>query len=182
MTAHPRRRARHIGGLAALVAVAVVSVAGCGGATQDAGDPTTTTTATDGAGLVTGDSSTTTTSGEPVDRGPFCTSIQAIQNLGSRSAGTATPEEVLAQNEQLLDLIDEATATVPDGAPADVERLFDDYRAIAQAISQANGDIDAAYAALQRDEPELTARLVNPTAHLPAFEFFADRCGIPLPQ
>ena len=55
---------------------------------------------------------------------------------------------------------------MPDGAPADVESLFDDYRAIAVAIGGAGGDIDAAYAALQEDQPELVARLFNATAHL----------------
>jgi hypothetical protein len=64
------------------------------------------------------------------------------------------------------------------GAPADVESLFDDYQMVADAIRLAGGDIDAAYAALQEREPQVAARLFNATAHLPAFEYFANHCGI----
>lgn len=113
-----------------------------------------------------------------VDGGPFCTSIRAIQDLGAGGADTGAPEQVLAQNEAMLDLLDEATATVPEGAPADVESLFDDYLSVAEAIRLAGGDIDAAYAGLQEREPQVAARLFNATAHLPAFEYFANHCGI----
>jgi hypothetical protein len=116
--------------------------------------------------------------GALLDTGPFCTSIKGIQDLGAGGAETGAPDQVIAQNEAMLDLLDEATATVPEGAPADVESLFDDYQQIARAIGAAAGDIDAAYAAIERDQPEVAARLFNPTAHLPAFDYFANHCGI----
>ena len=123
---------------------------------------------------------TSTDAGPPasVDGGPFCTSIQAIQDLGAGGADTAAPEQVLAQNEAMLDLLDQATATVPAGAPAAVESLFDDYLSVADAIRSAGGDIEAAYAGLQEREPQVAARLFNATAHLPAFDYFARHCGI----
>jgi hypothetical protein len=167
----------------ALLAVVAVALAACGGTGGDGGEaaPTTVTTS------VTSSSTPSPTGGLPGDggsapgpgaAGPFCSSIAGIQGLGADEAAGATPEQVLAQNEAMLDLLDEASANVPEGAPADVESLFDDYRTIAVAIGSAGGNVEAAYAAIEQDEPDLAARLFNPTAHLPAFEFFANHCGI----
>lgn len=178
MTVPSRRR------LSCAVALVVTLLAGaglgaCGGGADDAtaettlsSDPSAPTTAP-GGGLP-GDGDPV----GPVQPGPFCTSIQALQGLGDGGATTGAPEQVLAQNEAMLDLLDEAAASVPAGAPADVESLFDDYRAIAVAIGGAGGDIDAAYAALQEQQPEVAARLYNESAHLVAFEYFANNCGI----
>lgn len=178
MSARTRRRTASVLVLAVLV---TVSLGACGGG----GDDETEGTLADGGDAVTVDSSTTTTTTGPagtIAPGPFCASIAGLQGLGAGGATTGGPEEVLAQNEAMLDLLDEASATVPEGAPADVESLFDDYRAIAVAIGGAGGDIDAAYANIQETQPELAARLFNETAHLPAFEFFVNHCGIRFQQ
>ena len=181
MSALPRPPAAARLALAAIALAAAVALGACGG------DDTPAASA-EGDDLATGD--TTTTSGaaglpgegdgspSSVDQGPFCSSVLGIQNLGAGGAETGAPEEVLAQNEAMLDLLDEATANVPAGAPADVESLFDDYKRIAEVIGEAAGDIEAAYAAIEQHEPELAARLFNATAHLPAFEYFANHCGI----
>ena len=175
-----RHRAASAVGLVLVAVLAGASLGACGGGGDDATAETT----------FDGNASTTSTTGDvglpgdgegsvgTIDQGPFCTSIQAFQGLGAGGATTGAPEQVLAQNEEMLDLLDEATATVPDGAPADVESLFDDYRAIAVAIGGAGGDVEAAYAAIQEHQPALAARLFNATAHLPAFEYFANHCGI----
>jgi hypothetical protein len=125
----------------------------------------------------------TTTSGPStaLDQSTFCTSIRGIQGLGG-DAGGAVPEQVLAQNEEMLGLLDEAQASVPEGAPSDVASLIDDYRKIGEAIGAAGGDVNAAYAAIQGSDPNLAARLVDASAHLAAFQFFADRCGVTLQQ
>ncbi len=155
-------------------AAAVALIAGVGGtACGGQGDSPSAATQPGGQDVVTGD-----TLPETSPDAPFCTSIGAIQGLGAGQPAAATREKVLAQNEQLLDLLDEASAVVPDGAPADVEALFDDYRTIAQAIGAAGGNVDAAYQTLQETDPAVAARLFKATAHLPAFEFFARRCNI----
>jgi hypothetical protein len=165
-----RRAATAVGVLVLLGAAECGSSAG-----EDAAPGPSTTTTTALAGGPTGERpSTETTEGD----GSFCASIQGIQALSGTDAQGATPEQVLVQNEQLLDLLDAAAASVPDGAPADVEALVDDYRSIAEAIGAAGGDVDAAYAAIQAERPELAARLFNETAHLPAFDYFASQCGI----
>lgn len=180
MIAPARRRA-------AVVVLALLGLLAGSACSGDGGGATAEPAADAGDDVITGDSSTTsqppaslpgTGDEAPGGRGPFCDSIAAIQDLGGGEAGTATPEQVLAQNEQMLDLLDEAAASVPEGAPADVESLFDDYRRIAEAIGEAGGDTDAAYTAIEAADPALAARLFNPTAHLPAFEFFARDCGI----
>ena len=175
-----RHRARSASVLVVATLLAGVSLGACGGGGGDDAAAETTIDPTE--------ASTTTSvevgfpgEGGPVgtiNPSPFCTTIQSLQGLGAGGATTGAPEQVLAQNEAMLDLLDEAAASVPEGAPADVESLFDDYRAIAVAIGGAGGNIDAAYAAIQEDQPELAARLFNATAHLPAFEFFARHCGI----
>jgi hypothetical protein len=182
VTSLTRRRAASGTRLLLVAMLAVAGLGACGGGGGDDAtaettlgpDETTTTTTTAPAGGLPGDEGPVGTIAE----GPFCASIASLQGLGAGGATTAAPEQVLAQNEAMLDLLDEAAATVPDGAPADVESLFDDYRAIAVAIGGAGGDVDAAYAAIQRDDPELAGRLFNETSHLPAFEYFANHCGI----
>ena len=184
MTALLRRRASS---LLVLAMVAAVGVGACGGG----GDAETEETVVDDGDVLAGDTTTTTAGGlaggdegpaGTIAPGPFCASIASFQGLGAGGATTGEPDQVLAQNEAMLDLLDEASATVPDGAPADVESLFDDYRAIAVAIGGAGGDVDAAYANIQETQPELAARLFNETAHLPAFEFFVNHCGIRFQQ
>ncbi len=175
----PHTSVRHRTLVLATAALVLAACGGGGGGGDDAapttGAPaTSTTTAAGGTGLPG--------AGEdppgPATEGPFCDSIQGIQGLGAGEAAGAAPEQVLAQNEAMLDLLDEASANVPAGAPAAVEALFDDYRTIAVAIGTAGGDVEAAYTALQRDEPELAGRIFNDDAHLAAFAFFADHCGI----
>jgi hypothetical protein len=101
-----------------------------------------------------------------------------MEELGSESpAGEATPEQVLAESEETISLIDEAAANAPDDAPADVQALFDDYRVLLEAIETAKGDADAAFTALSEDEPELMARIAGAEAHREAFTFFSERCG-----
>jgi len=169
--------------LAALAVVGVAALGACGGggddpaaAEADGGDDTGATTSTSAETGLPGSGDTSPPAA--ADGGPFCASIKGIQDLGAGGADTGDPAQVLAQNEAMLDLLDQATATVPDGAPADVERLFDDYSSVAEAIRVAGGDIDAAYAGLHEREPEVAARLFNATAHLPAFDYFANHCGI----
>jgi hypothetical protein len=165
-----------------VLAAAALVLAACGGGGDDGADaaPTTaapatsTTTTSEGTGLPGAGEGPPGT----IAAGPFCDSIAGIQSLGAGDAAGGTPEQVLAQNEAMLDLLDEASANVPAGAPADVESLFDDYRTISVAIGSAGGDVESAYAAIQRDDPELATRLFTETAHLPAFEFFANHCGI----
>ncbi len=160
-----------------LLATVALGLAACGSGgdgaapTTEASSPSSTTATSRG---LPGDGEAPLDS---VPEGPFCESIAAIQGLGAGEAAGGTPEQVLAQNEAMLDLLDEASASVPAGAPADVESLFDDYRTIAVAIGGAGGDVEAAYAAIQRDEPQLATRLFAESAHLPAFEFFANHCG-----
>jgi len=165
-------------GLILVVLLAAASLGACGGGGDDATAettvaPTASSTTTSDDGGLPGDEGPVGT----VNPSPFCTTIQSLQGLGAGGATNGAPEQVLAQNEAMLDLLDEAAASVPEGAPADVESLFDDYRAIAVAIGGAGGDIDAAYAAIQANQPDLAGRLFNETAHLPAFEYFANHCG-----
>jgi hypothetical protein len=117
---------------------------------------------------------TTTT----LDTSPFCVTIRSLEALGSEpSAAGAGPSEVLTQNASVASLLDDAAASAPDDAPADVQALFDDYRLVTDAIVATSGDTSAAYEALNRDHPGLLDRLGQPDAHREAFAFFADRCG-----
>jgi hypothetical protein len=93
----------------------------------------------------------------------------------------ATAEEVLAENERLIDLLGEAQVNTPEDAPPDFDSLLDDYRLATQAITDAEGDVDAAFAALERDAPEVVGRLGSSTSHAEAYEFLVDRCGISAP-
>jgi len=132
------------------------------------------------------DATGTTTAGEapassaPVDTSPFCENVRALVELDA-GADEPTPEAVVAQAGEMVTVLDEITINVPPDAPPEVEGLLDDFRAIAEAVGAAGGDLDAAYASIEAGQPELWARLSDPAAHDTAFRFFADRCGTPLP-
>jgi len=93
----------------------------------------------------------------------------------------ATPEAVLEANDRLVAFLDEAQASTPADAPADFDALLDDYRAATEAIAEAEGDVDAAFAALERTAPEVVQRLGSSTSHQAAYDFLVDRCGITQP-
>lgn len=159
------RRWRSLGaaGLAVLLPLAVAACGGDGDGDRDAP-----------AQAASGDDASAATS-TTLDPSPFCVTIRSLEALGSEpSSAPATPAEVLAQNASVISLLDEATASAPADAPADVQALFDDYSIVSEAVAAASGDTAAAYAALSRDDPELTTRL---SAHDEAFAFFAQRCG-----
>jgi hypothetical protein len=140
----------------------------CGGddkGSDDKGSDAATDTTADGTGV-------------ELDQSPFCVTIRSLEALGSEpAAGTGTPEEVLAENDRVIALLDEATASAPEDAPADVQALFDDYQMLSAAITAAAGDTAAAFATLTTDQPELMARLAGGNLHEEAFTFFAQRCG-----
>lgn len=153
-----------------LVGAGALVGAACSGGGDDGAGPTSSSTVdrTDA-----GPSTTTT-----IEEGPFCDSVRALAALDSTSPADGSPQEVLAQNEQMLDLIDEAAAAAPTDAPPDVQALFDDFHAIGEAIATAGGDVEQAYATLAEADPELTDRLTDPGAHMDAVGFFAVRCGV----
>jgi hypothetical protein len=144
-----------------LVAAVLVVAAGCGG--------------DDGADAVDGGGDQTSTT---LDQSPFCVAVRSLEELGSEPADSeGTPEEVLAQNDEIVALLEAARASTPADAPADVTALFDDYLLLSAAVTTAGGDTTAAFTALQAEQPELVARLSGPDAHRAAFQWFADRCG-----
>ena len=111
--------------------------------------------------------------------GTFCTSML---RLGSLSAGPdAAPADVLALNEELLDLLGEAQATTPEESPLAIDVLIDDFRAVALALADSGGDVDAAYAALAIDDPDTFARFSESGARDEAYEFLAVHCGTDVP-
>ena len=85
-------------------------------------------------------------------------------------------------NASVASLLDEATASAPEDAPADVQALFDDYRVVSEAIVAAKGDTEVASEALARDHPDVLGRLGDTAAYDDAFAFFVDRCGIAPPS
>jgi hypothetical protein len=113
------------------------------------------------------------------DGSTFCNAMLGVGHVGGDPDATA--EEVLAANDTLMGFLDEAQATAPGDAPADFEALLDDYRAATEAIAEAQGDVDAAFAALERRSPELVQRLGSATSHQAAYDFLVDRCGISAP-
>jgi hypothetical protein len=126
----------------------------------------------------------TTTSSTPTptfvgDGSAFCDAMLAVGQV-ERSAD-ATAAEVLVENEELQAHLDEAQANTPPDAPPDFDALLDDYRAATQAIAAAEGDIDAAFAALERDAPDVVERLGSSTSHAAGYQFLVDRCGIAAP-
>ena len=158
---------------AALGLVTALVLGGCSGGGDEPESATTETTEATSTSDTTQPSTTTT-----VDRTPFCENLRALEALGGTESGAdATPAAVMAQTEQMLDLLDEIQATVPAGAPPAVDGVIDDLRAIAEAIGAAAGDVDAAYAEIESSNPELWTRLQDPSTHRAGFDFFAARCG-----
>lgn len=158
-----------------VLALALLSVVtgGCGN-DGDGGDAATTTTVRSTGGS----SSSTSTTSTTLDRSAFCENLRALEGLGgAEGQRDGDPAEVVAQAEQMLDLLDEIQTNVPDDAPAVVASVIDDLRAIADAVGAAAGDVDAAYAAIQSNDPALWSRLQDPSTHRAAFDFFAARCG-----
>jgi hypothetical protein len=115
-----------------------------------------------------------------LDDSPFCQDVRALVALGD-DPGDPTPDAVLAQSQAMRGLLDEISASSPPDAPDAVAALLSDFRTIADAVTASGGDVDAAYAALEAEQPELWARLAEPTAHDDGFRYFADHCGTPLP-
>jgi hypothetical protein len=125
---------------------------------------------------------TTSTAPTPTfvgDGSAFCDAMLAVGQV-ERSAD-ATTAEVLAENDALVAHLDEAQANTPPDAPPDFDALLDDYRAATQAIATAEGDIDAAFEALERDAPEVVERLGSSTSHVAGYQYLVDRCGIAAP-
>jgi hypothetical protein len=150
-----------------VAALSLATLGGCGGGGGASGD---------GQAATGGQRVTTTTA--PRDKSPFCVAIRKLEALGSDQAPAAgTPAEVLAQNAKLAALIDQAAASTPSDAPADVQALIADYRVLSKAIDAAGGDTAAAFSALGTSDPALTARLGQADAHRASFVFFAERCG-----
>jgi hypothetical protein len=146
--------------------LAVALVLGLGACTDDgggaqAGSPTTPSTAP--TPTLTGDGSA------------FCDAMLAIGQVGG--AAGATPAQVLEATQELVGHLDEAQANTPSDAPPDFEALLDDYRLATEAIFDAEGDVSAAFAALEEDHPEVVARLGSSTSHEEAYDFLIERCG-----
>lgn len=113
------------------------------------------------------------------DGSAFCDAMLGVGQVGSDP--DARPAEVLAANQTLVGFLDEAQANTPADAPADFDALLDDYRAATRAIAESDGDVDAAFAALERSSPEVVQRLGSATSHQAAYDFVVDRCGITQP-
>ncbi len=127
-----------------------------------------------------GDAATTTESTAPTptiegDGTAFCDAMLAVGRV--QGASGASPDDVLASNQELVGHLDEAQANTPGDAPADFEALLDDYRLASEAISAAEGDVAEAFASLERDHPDVVARLGSSTSHAEAYAFLVDRCG-----
>ncbi len=154
-----------------LVVALALAVAGC---SDDGG--------TDDGGALPGETTTAPTAPAPTfvgDGSSFCDAMLGVGQV--ERAADATPEEVLAENQRLIDFLGDAQANTPEDAPADFDALIDDFRLAAQAINDARGDVDAAFAALEEDSPEVVGRLGSSTSHAEAYEFLVDRCGITAP-
>jgi len=153
------------------VTVCLGVVGACGG--NDTGGAIDTPESNTTGGSASADGTTTT-----LDKSPFCVAIRELESLGNAPpTGERTQALVLEQNEQLAGLIEDATNNAPQDAPADVASLLDDYRVVSEAIVAAAGDTEAAMAKLRAEQPELSDRLSQPSAHREAFEFFAELCG-----
>jgi hypothetical protein len=113
------------------------------------------------------------------DGSPFCDSMLALGQLPS--AEGATPEGVLEATKQLAAHLDEAQASTPSDAPPDLDALIDDYRMATNAILAAGGDVRVAFADLQREHPEVVARLRSPSSHQAAYDFLVERCRMNAP-
>ena len=132
----------------------------------------------DSGGAVDGSSSTSSTAPTPTltgDGSAFCDAMLAIGQVGG--AAGATREQVLEANQELIGHLDEAQANTPSDAPPDFEALLDDYRLATQAIFEADGDVAAAFEALEEEHPDVVARLGSSTSHKEAYDFLIERCG-----
>ncbi len=129
-----------------------------------------------GSTTVPPDASTPTFVG---DGSAFCNAMLGVGQV--QRTADATPEQVLAENERLLGFLAEAQTNTPEDAPPDFDALLDDYQVAARAIATAGGDIEAAFAALDEQAPEVVGRLGSSTSHAEAYEFLVDRCGISAP-
>jgi hypothetical protein len=146
------------------VAVLVLALAAC---SDDDGSSPSTTASTAPTPTFVGDGS------------PFC---DAMLNLGQvRGAQGATPQQVLAANQELVAQLDEAQANTPPDAPPDFDALLDDFRIASTAIFDAGGDVEKAFEALEAAEPDVVARLGSPSSHPEAYGFLTERCGIDRP-
>lgn len=155
---------------------AALATAACSG--DDDATPTTspaTTTST----VPSPSTSTTSTTSSTGDGSPFCAAMLGIGQIGGDAE--SAPEQVLADNQALAALLDEAQANTPEDSPPDLDALIDDYRAASQAIVDAGGDVEAAFAALQLEAPDVVARLGSSTSHEDAYAFLVDRCGVSVP-
>ena len=154
---------------AALLGLVALVAAGCGD--DDGGDGGE---ASPEDGAAPSDDETGTT----LDQSPFCVTVRDLEALGSEPAdGDGSPEEVLEQNDEIVDLIEAARSSAPDDVPPDVHALFEDYLLLSAAITTAEGDTEAAFSALQAEQPDLMTRLSAPDAHGEAFRWFSERCG-----
>ena len=130
----------------------------------------------------TGSSTTESTVPTPTITGDgtaFCDAMLAVGR--APGAAGASTDEVLAANEELVGHLDEAQTNTPSDAPADFDALLDDYRAAAEAIFAAEGDVAAAFETLGKEHPEVVDRLSSSTSHADAYAFLVDRCGIQAP-
>ncbi len=109
------------------------------------------------------------------DGSSFCDAMLGVGKV-ERQAGD-TRAQVMADNEELMSLLDEAQANTPEDAPPDFDLLLDDYRAAALAIAASGGDVDKAFEALTADSPAVVRRLGSSRSHQPAYEFLVERCG-----
>lgn len=161
-----------------VAAVVLVGAAGCGSGGGD--DSTDRAVATTPGGSVDGDSTTTVPA--PLYDTPFCEAARGLDALGREPApADRSAQEVLAQTERLAGFIEVLAATRPGDAPAAVDALVEDYRILSAAIVDAEGDIEAAFAVLDAEDPELSVRLGLPDSYHEAVVFFADRCGTSIP-
>jgi hypothetical protein len=111
----------------------------------------------------------------PGEGSTFCTSMLRIGGLDP--GAEADPAAVVALAQELLDLLGEAQATTPEDAPPAIDHLIDDFRAVALAVGTNGGDVEAAYATLQVEDPEAFARFTESGARDEAYEFLAVHCG-----
>ena len=109
----------------------------------------------------------------------FCNAMLALGQVAG--AEDATPEEVLEANRELVANLGEAQANTPEDAPPDLDALLDDYRIASDAITKANGDVEAAFRALGVEHPDVVSRLGSSSSHEEAYTFLVDRCGINVP-
>lgn len=152
---------RWLGGVALALALAAGACSDDGGGSRPSAAATESTAPTP---TFTGDGSA------------FCDAMLGVGQIGRDAE--ASPDEVLADNDKLVAFLDEAQANTPTDAPPDFDALLDDYRAATQAIAAAGGDVEAAFAALERESPKVVDRLGSSTSHAEGYDFLVERCGI----